>query len=64
MSQLVKTLVPQRRIEARIEPWSLNIQVSVITTRPPRHCYTYSLLRWTLVVLTASPVFIYLTVRT
>ena len=35
MSQLVKNLVPQQGIE----PQSLAIQVSIITTTPPRHCY-------------------------
>ena len=37
LSQWVKTLVPQRGIE----PQSLTIQVSVITTGPPRHCYIH-----------------------
>ena len=33
MSQWVRTLVPQQRIES----WSLTIWVSVTTARPPRH---------------------------
>ena len=37
MSQWVKMLVPQWGIK----PWSLTIQVSIMTTRPPRYHYIH-----------------------